>query len=454
VKRPNRSSWTLLLDWGGIAMTLLSASASAFAAIIAFRHDDTSAMAEAVLACGAALTAAWLGRSASRAMHSWQEELVAWHGNDIALLLDEHGRILDFNDRAADAYGQKLEERHACHLRDLIHPDAAYDLDALIAAILADRRALYETTHQHADGSPFPAEVSARLVEARGMKFLHFIVRDVTDSHRARERLVAAERLAAVGSVAAAMAHDINNPLCGVQGNITYALDVLGDPSPDLAEVRNALRDAQDSSRRVRDLVRDLNAFSNGFADVDSACDLQAVIAETVAGTSALVARRCLLLVDIPPLPRIAAPARRLSQAFTIIVRDAALAMPDGEPARHTIRISARPDGPLRVLVEVSDDGPPIHSDGPSGRVEPFHGQTPVVRSGGAGMTAVMGMVRAVGGDVVTEPAPGGGNAVRVHLPVAVMRPEQPASQSVTSRTRLGHSAQHFPAPRRARLPE
>jgi PAS domain S-box-containing protein len=221
-----------------------------------------------VLACGAAVGAGWLGRSASRALQHWHEELVAWHGNDIAILLDEKGRILDGNDRAAEAYGLPLHLLFRHHLRELRHADATDDVDARIAKILVDRRAVFETVQRHGNGAPFPAEVSARVVEVRGRRLLHFIVRDVTETHRAREGLVAAERLAAVGAMAAAMAHDVNNPLCGVLGNLDFALDVLGDPSPDLADVRLALEDAHGSAKRVRDLVRDLNAFAKGFGEI------------------------------------------------------------------------------------------------------------------------------------------------------------------------------------------
>jgi PAS domain S-box-containing protein len=443
----------MLLDWGVVSLTLLSAGASALAATIAFRHDDTPAMAQAVLACVAAIAAGWLGRSASRAMQGWQDELVAWHGNDIALLLDETGHILDANDRAAEAYGIPLDSLALQHVRVLRHPDCPDDCPARLEEIRAHRRALYETVHRRPDGTPFPAEVSARLVEARGRKLLHFIIRDVTEAHVARERIVAAERLAAVGSVAAAMAHDINSPLCGVQGNVTFALDVLGDPVPDLAGVRTALADAQDASLRVRDLVRDLNAFANGFAEVETAADLRSVVADAVETTRGLVAHRCRVVVEVPPLPRIMAAARRLAQVFTILVRDAAKTLPEGDPAHHVIRISARALGPTKVAVEVTDDGPPIHPASAGPAVDPAFGRPQVARSTGAGLAAVMGIVRAAGGDVVTESGPGRLNTVRVILPTAVGTDERTAEPSA-GRPRLGLPPGIPASSRRARLPE
>jgi C4-dicarboxylate-specific signal transduction histidine kinase len=217
------------------------------------------------------------------------------------------------------------------------------------------------------------------------------------------------------------MAHDINNPLCGVLGNLAFAAEALGDPNPDLPEIRQALNEARDSARRVRDLIHDLNAFANGFGDGDGEgqADLAAAIAEAVDATRELTGQRCSVAIEVPDQARVAAPARRLAHVFTCIIRGAAQAMPERAPALHTIRIAARRSDPLRYLVEVTDDGPLIHPPGTPPPVEPFFGQPRVVRGSGAGLSAVMGMVRAVGGDVVAESAPGRGNVISVMLPVA-----------------------------------
>lgn len=261
VHRESRTSWLLLLDWGVVVLTLVSAGASAFAALIAFHQDDTSAMAEAILAFGAALGAAWLGRTAARAARAWQEELVSWQGNDIVLLADDAGRILDANDRAVEAYGLPIDALFRRHVATLRHATGEDGLEKHLDELRANGRVIFETVHRRADGAPFPVQASARAFTAQGHRLLHLIVRDVTEAHRARERLVAAERLAAVGSVAAGVAHDINNPLCGVLGNLTFALESLGDERPDLPEVRKALGEARESALRVRDTVRELEAF-------------------------------------------------------------------------------------------------------------------------------------------------------------------------------------------------
>lgn len=437
MENESRTSWLFLLDWGVVALTLTSAGASALGALVAFSHEDTSAMAEALLAFGAAAGAAWLGRTASRSAKRWQAELVAWHGNDVVLLLDGDRRILDANDRATEAFGHSIDDLFHREVSELRHPDASDRLDAHLGELSSIGHAVFETTLRRADGSPLPAEVSARVVSMRGRQLLHLVARDVTDAHVARARLVAAERLAAVGAVAAGMAHDINNPLCSVLGNLSFAVEAMEDESPDSGEIRQALTEARDSARRVRDLVRDLNAFANGFGDAEGSADLAEALSRAVEATLELTAPRCQVSIDVPLMARVAAPARRLTHVFTGLLRGAALAMPAGAPLQHHIRVAARAHGTLSFVVEVADDGPPIHgADGALPR-EPFSGQDRVARGGGAGLAAVMGMVRAVGGDVVAESAPGRGNVIRVTLPAALAGAEG-APRAATPRTRRG----------------
>jgi signal transduction histidine kinase len=177
------------------------------------------------------------------------------------------------------------------------------------------------------------------------------------------------------------------------------------------------------------------------------------VIADAVESTRGLVANRCRVVIEVPPLPRITAAARRLAQVFTILVRDAAKALPEGDPARHVIRISARALGPTQIAVEVTDDGPPIRADSAPPPVDPAFGRPQVARSTGAGLAAVMGIVRSAGGDVVTESGPGRLNTVRVILPIA-FEPAGRMAEPLAGRPRLGGAMAIPAASRRARLPE
>lgn len=423
-------------DHGAVMLTLLSATTSGFAAIIAFRHDDTSALVEAGLACAAAIAAAWLGRKAdqaSRRRRTAEREARLAEGKFRSafeaahfgvLLADRGGRILETNPALQAALGYSAAELTSLGIADVNRPADRGRAASLLARLVSGELDSYadDRWYVRKDGSEVPMSLRASAVrDADGaFRFLIAVVEDVTEARRIRARLVAAERLAAVGTVAAGLCHSVNNPLCAVQGNLSFALDALSEAPPDLVEVRRALGDAKTSAHRIGGLMQDLRAFSGGFADAEGAVDVQAVVAEAIAATRAHVEGRARLVVDLPRLPPISGTNSRLSQAIGSLLRRAAEAMPPGDEA-HEIRVTGYRDGPLRVAIEIRDDGPTLPQQEALHLWEPFSGKP--FGDGRSPMAAVLGIVRAVGGDVRAESDPSFGNAVRVLLPIAMLSP-------------------------------
>lgn len=108
--------------------------------------------------------------------------------NDIILLMDESGKLLEANDVAAQAYGWTLDELLALNIRDLRDP-ATLDKVQEQLRLTAKTGALFETRHRRRDGSVFPVEVSSRLFEHNGKKYRQSIVRDITQRCRMQSRL-------------------------------------------------------------------------------------------------------------------------------------------------------------------------------------------------------------------------------------------------------------------------
>jgi PAS domain S-box-containing protein len=428
-----RRSLGLVLQHGVIALTLLSAGTSAFAALISFRHDDTSALVEAGLACAAALGAAWLGRAASQAARRWHDaEAHARLADEKfrsaftfarfgVLLADREGRVLESNPALQRTLGYSADELAALGIADLNRPADRARALASLRRLAAGETDAYSDDRWYVgkDGREIPMALRASAVRDEGgrFRFLIAIVEDVTEARRTQARLVAAERLAAVGSVAAGLCHHINNPLCAVQGNLSFAQDALSDGAPDLEEVRRALSDAEASARRVCDLMHDLQAFSGGFGDGEGAADVHDVVAEAIAMSRVHVEPRARVVVDLPPLPHVPGANSRLARAIGSLLRHAAEAMPAGDLHRREIRVTGYCDGPLRLAIEIRDDGPALPTEEALHLCEPFFGSAR--GGGGAGLAAVLGIVRAVGGDVRAESDPAYGNVIRVLLPIA-----------------------------------
>lgn len=426
------SSQAQALDHSVILLTLVSACTSAFAILIALQHSDTPALVEAGLACASAVGAAWLGRAAARSRRSWrtaeEHALLAEEKFRSAftsarfgvLLADADGRVLEANPALQEVLGYSAAELKTLTIADLNRAaDRGRAMSWLRKIVAADVETYAEDRwYVRKDGREVPMALRASAVRDEGgrFRFLIGVVEDVTEARRTQSRLMAAERLAAIGSVATGLCHHVNSPLSSVQGNLSYALEGLSDPSPDLPEIRQALADARASAERIGVLMHDIRTFSGGFADGTGAADVRDVIREAVAEARVHVERRARLVIDVPELPPVPGPHNRLSRAIGSLLRRAAEAMPAGEEGVHEIRVTGYCDGPLRITIEIRDDGPVIGTEAALHLCEPFFGRA---LGGGAGLAPVLGIVRAIGGDVRAESDPSFGNVVRVLLPVA-----------------------------------
>ena len=114
--------------------------------------------------------------------------------NDIVLLLDEDGRILEANDRAASAYGYSSEELLGLSIQDLLEPSQLLFYSERVQEVHAQGSAVFESIHRRKDGSSFAVEVSSRAIENEGRKLRQSVYRDITERKRAEEELRCAVR--------------------------------------------------------------------------------------------------------------------------------------------------------------------------------------------------------------------------------------------------------------------
>jgi PAS domain S-box-containing protein len=118
-------------------------------------------------------------------------DLVTRHANDVILLLDEDGRILDANDRALELYGCTREELLARSFVDL-WPDIPAERQSARAQfeiVCRDGSLMFEATQQRKDGTTMPVEASSRCVTLNGQRFVQSIVRDISQRREAELRL-------------------------------------------------------------------------------------------------------------------------------------------------------------------------------------------------------------------------------------------------------------------------
>ncbi len=239
---------------------------------------------------------------------------------------------------------------------------------------------------------------------------------DVSEERKLQRQSAQAEQLAALGTLAAGVGHEIRNPAGWLLANLeVLASNARGERSLAPAERIEAIDDCLDGVRRIRDIAADLRGFAGPESEAPGLVDLQAVAHRAARMTGAEVRRRATLQLDLGPVPPVLGREGRLAQVVVNLLVNAAQAIPEGE-AQHVIRISTRAEGD-RVVVDVEDDGVGIPPDIAERIFEPFF--TTKAKSGGTGLglSVCLDIVRDHGGTLSASPRPPGGTRMRMALP-------------------------------------
>jgi two-component system sensor histidine kinase HydH len=234
---------------------------------------------------------------------------------------------------------------------------------------------------------------------------------------RAARRAVVLERLAALGEMAAVLAHEIRNPLGAIKG-LAQVLDERAAPaSPDHELTETMVRETV----RLERLVADLLAYARPRPPDRSAVDVAALLRQAagfLAGEAAAAGVR--IVVESPAAPATAwADAGQLTQLFTNLLLNAVQAMPEGGTARVAMGGDA-----TTLRVWVADEGPGIPPEAAARLFEPFF--TTKTRGTGLGLAIGRRIAEAHGGGIGVEARGGSGTRLRVDLPRAA--PAAPAA--------------------------
>jgi signal transduction histidine kinase len=243
-----------------------------------------------------------------------------------------------------------------------------------------------------------------------------------------REQLLISDRMASVGTLAAGVAHEINNPLAAICANIELAGEALGtlarEPGrPELAgrldEILDELRDARDAAERVRHIIRDLRIFSRApDEERRGPVDVRQVLESSVRMAWNEIRHRAKLIKEYGDVPPVEANEARLGQVFLNLVVNAAQAIPEGDAAHNTVRVTTKVDGD-RVLVEVRDTGAGIAPEHLPRIFDAFFTTKPMGVGTGLGLSICHRIVQGLGGEIHIDSAPGRGTTVSVSLPPA-----------------------------------
>ncbi len=266
--------------------------------------------------------------------------------------------------------------------------------------------------------------------------------------HELHERLLAATRLASVGTLAAGVAHEINNPLTWVSTNLHYVLEQLAEAPTalrpeDLAEFRKVVADALQGASRIEAIVKAMRSLG-GPERTEEAHDINVrrEPLDAIQMARNQVIQKAALRIDLPEdLPSARAKTNELGRVFLNLLINAAQAIPDGEARRHTVSVRAR-SVTGEVEVEVSDTGTGISPAVRSRIFDPFFTTKPVGVGTGLGLSIARSIVEGAGGRIDVETAEGRGATFRVRLPsvapvVTTVRAHEPGAVLPPKRRRV-----------------
>jgi two-component system sensor kinase FixL len=272
------------------------------------------------------------------------------------------------------------------------------------------------------DGSTFPMELSVGEVNQNGRKLFTGFVRDLTERQQTDQRLqelqdglLHVSRLRSMGQMAAALAHELNQPLTAIGNYVRAAQRLIGSPEPNLPRARQAMQLAAQQTLRSGEIIRRLRAFV-ARGEVARRPESVAKLIEEASALALVGVKelgiKVLITID-PDLPNAMVDRVQVQQVLLNLIRNAVEAM-EGQELRELSVGTVVENGV--VLVSVADTGGGISPAIEAKLFQPF--VTTKAEGMGIGLSVCRTIVEAHGGRLWVEPNAGGGGSVfRFTLP-------------------------------------
>lgn len=314
---------------------------------------------------------------------------------DAMIVIDDTGKVLAFSKAAEDMFGYRAEDMSGQNVSMLMTgADQEYHDRYIGNYLQSGERQIIGIGRivqaRLASGETIPVELKIGESQLNGKRLFTGYIRDVTEkqknAHRISEmqaELSSFSRLSAVGTMAAAMAHELNQPLTAVANYLEAVRDLLDTPDEETIQmVQDALDAAAKQSIRAGQIVRRLRDYvSRGELDL-----MPAALSEIVQDAASLakigidgpLAR---IFIRLPEdLPVILADRVQLRQVIVNLIKNATEALTDTPDPQ--IWVEAEQTGDDRVTLRVRDNGPGFDAEAISTIFDPFKSSKP----GGMGL--------------------------------------------------------------------
>ncbi|WP_434380745.1 sensor histidine kinase [Melittangium boletus] len=349
----------------------------------------------------------------------------------IVMELDAEGRCLSVWARSDDLLAAPQASMRGRRLHEILGPETAEPMVERVSRVVATG---------HFDRFEYALEVAggrrwfcSEVLSLSPLPSVTFLIRDITLQKTLELRLLQADRLAALGTLAASVAHEVSNPLAFISSNLNFALKGLaelskllrGEGGPAelsaasvvLDECAEALDEARQGTQRLSHVTRDLKTYARGEDSVEDLADVEKALTRSIHMSLGTIKMRARFVNRLSEVSRVKGSEERLGQVFLNLLLNAAQAIPEGTPDRHMVEVTLREEAPW-VVVEVRDSGNGIAPEHLKRIFDPFFSTKPVGVGTGLGLSISHSIVKGLGGDIQVESRVGQGTCFRVLLPI------------------------------------
>jgi two-component system, LuxR family, sensor kinase FixL len=345
---------------------------------------------------------------------------------DAMVVIDQRGIVQFFSIAAERLFGYASDEVCGQNVKMLMPPPYREQHDGYLARYLAtgERRIIgigRIVVGLRKDGSTFPMELSVGEARQADRPLFTGFVRDLTERQQAERRLhelqaglLHVSRLRSMGQMAAALAHELNQPLTATANYVRAALRLLSAAEPNLERVRQAMSNAVEQTMRSGEIIRRLRAFV-ARGEVSRHPEDVATLIEEASALALVGAKERGIKVMIrlePDLPPVAVDRVQIQQVLLNLIRNAVEAMETSEVRELTLATAVQDTW---VQISVGDTGGGVPAEIEARLFQPFVTTKP--EGMGIGLSVCRTIIEAHGGRLWVESDPDKGSIFHFTLP-------------------------------------
>ncbi len=331
--------------------------------------------------------------------------------NSGLLTTDWEGVITFANRAAAEITGHPVGDLGRRNILEVLGQERPF-LWRIRTALEREKRYRFELDYAGARGRDLFLGCTVSVLRERGGAPLGmiFIFQDLTEIRALEEEVALKKRMAALGEMAAGVAHELRNPMASISGSV----QVLKRDLRPRGEAADLMDIVIKESRRLDQIIRDFLLFAKPGRFQPEEADLVLLLRETLSlleNSEERQARHRVVTQFRPPAIPIVVDVNRMKQVFWNLAKNALKAMPEG----GTLTVRASDDGEENVEVTFADTGVGMSEEDIASNFQPFHGS---FESGtGLGLAIVYRIIEEHGGRIKIKSRAGAGTEVALHLP-------------------------------------